>query len=114
MPISWNVNPVGDTLRLRRHDTDAGVIAVLFRDLPPEAKAALEYLAGQATRLYQEKVELLAAYDAEVHAHNETRRMMAAKANVVLQKGIELLVHSQKLQDQLAELRELRDTFPFV
>jgi len=114
MPISWNVNPVGDTLRLRRHDTDAGVIAVLFRDLPPEAKAALEYLAGQATRLYQEKVELLAAYDAEVHAHNETRQTLVAKANVVLQKGIALLEHNQELQGAIAEMRRLQDEFPMI
>lgn len=114
MPISWQVSDYGNTLRVRKHDTEAGTIAVLYRNLPPEAKAALKYLADWATTLYHEKAELLDAYDAEVHAHNETRHALVAKANAVLQKGIDLLALNQELQEQIAELRESQGHFPLI
>ena len=122
MPISWQVSDCGDTLRVRKHDTEAGTIAVLHRNLPPEAKAALKYLADWATKLHQEKAELLDAYDAEVKAHNETRCELATKANRVLQRGLALLLssfeqgiqHNEELQGDIAELRELQREFPFV
>lgn len=112
MSIFWRVGDYGNTLRVRKHDTDAGTIAVLYRDLPLEAKTALEYLAAWATKLHQEKAELLDAYDAEIHAHNETRREMAAKATVVLQKGIVLLEHNQRLQEIIAELHRMQGAYP--
>jgi len=114
MPISWNVGPVGDTLRLRKHDTDKGMHAVLFRDIPPEAEDALVYLAEQATRLEKDKEAYRDAYNAEVKAHNETCQTLVAKAKVVLQKGIALLEHNQELQGAIAEMHRLRDEFPII
>ena len=114
MPIEYQVGDYGDTVNLKRADHEHGVIAVLYRNIPAEAKTALEFMATTATRLQREKQEYRDAYNAEVKAHNETRHALVARANAVLQKGIDLLALNQELQEQIAELRELQREFPFV
>jgi len=105
MPQEWHIRDYGKTISVVR--VEGGIGSARYTGISPDAKAALEYLAAKAT-------ELQAQLDAEVVAHNETRCTMAAKANVVLQKGIALLEHSQELQDAIAEMRRLRGEFPFV
>ena len=122
MPIEYKVGDYGDTVNLKRVHHGDGVTAILYRNIPAEAKTALEFMATTATRLQREKQEYRDAYNAEVKAHNETRCELATKANRVLQRGLALLLssfeqgiqHNEELQGDIAELRELQREFPFV